>query len=124
MTVRAETVLAGLRATYGAVQLTAPSWSAEQQLGGPLDATGQQVVRVLGARQVLQAGLALAFPDEPLLGLGIGVDALHALSMLPVAVTVPRWRRAALVSALMGTAFATAGVLASGQLPATNPFVE
>jgi hypothetical protein len=121
MTMRAESVLASVRAGYGVVQLAAPRWSAEQQLGGPLDSGAQQVVRVLGARQVLQAGLALAFPDEPLLGLGVGVDALHALSMVPLAVAAPRWRRAALVSALMATAFAVAGVLAAGQLPAANP---
>ena len=90
MTVRAESVLAGVRAGYGVIQLAAPRWSAEQQLGGPLDPGAQQVVRVLGARQVLQAGLALAFPDEPVLGLGVGVDALHALSMVPLAVAAPR----------------------------------
>jgi hypothetical protein len=122
MTMRAESVLASVRAGYGAVQLATPRWSAEQQLGGPLDPGAQQVIRVLGARQVLQAGLALAFPDEPLLGLGVGVDALHALSMVPLVVAAPRWRRAALVSALMAAAFAVAGVLAAGQLPAANPF--
>jgi hypothetical protein len=114
---RAETVLASVRASYGAVQLAAPAWSAEQRLGGPLDPATLRVVRVLGARQVAQAGLALAFPAEPLAGLGVGVDALHALSMVPVAVATPRWRRPALVSGLMATAFAMAGVLAARRIP-------
>ncbi len=72
------------------------------------------MVRVLGARQVVQAGLAQfwlarSFPAEPLLGLGVGVDALHALSMVPVVAAAPRWRRPALVSGLTAAAFAIAG---------------
>jgi hypothetical protein len=119
---RAETVLAAARAGYGAVQLGAPGYSAEQQLGGPLDATTLRVVRVLGARQVAQAGLALAFPAEPLLGLGVAVDALHALSMVPLVLATPRWRRPALVSGLMATAFAVAGVLAARRVPGNRTF--
>ncbi len=122
MTVRAETLLVGVRAGYGAVQLAAPGYSAEQQLGGPLDPTTLRVVRVLGARQLAQAGLALAFPAEPLLGLGAGVDALHALSMVPLAVATPRWRRPALVSGLMAAAFAAAGVLAARRIPGNRTF--
>ena len=120
--VRAESLLASVRAGYGAVQLAAPGYSAEQQLGGPLDPATLRVVRLLGARQVTQAGLALAFPAEPLLGLGVAVDALHALSMVPVAATAPRWRRPALVSGLIATAFAVAGVLAARRIPGNRTF--
>ena len=122
MTVQAETVLAGVRAGYGLVQLALPGYSAEQRLGGPLDTTTLRVVRVLGARQVTQAGLALAFPAEPLLGLGVGVDALHALSMVPLALVTPRWRRPALVSGLTAAAFAAAGVLAARRIPGNRTF--
>ena len=122
MTVGAETVLAGVRAGYGVIQLALPGYSAEQQLGGPLDPATLRVVRVLGARQVTQAGLALAFPAEPLLGLGVGVDALHALSMVPLALATPRWRRPALVSGLMAAAFAAAGVLAARRIPGNRTF--
>ena len=122
MTLRAETVLATLRAGYGAVQLAVPGYSAEQQLGGPLDPATLRVVRVLGARQVVQAGLALAFPAGPLLGLGVGVDALHALSMVPVVAAAPRWRRPALVSGLTAAAFAVAGVLAARRVPGNQTF--
>ena len=117
MTVRAETVLAGVRAGCGAIQLAVPGYSAEQRLGGPLDAATLRVVRVLGARQVTQAGLALAFPAEPLAGLGIGVDALHALSMIPLVVAAPRWRRPALVSGLTAAAFAAVGLLTTRRIP-------
>ena len=122
MTMRAETLLAGVRAGYGAVQLAVPAYSAEQRLGGPLDPTTQRVVRVLGARQVTQAGLALAFPAEPLLGLGVGVDAMHALSMVALAAARPRWRRPALVSGLMAATFAAAGVLAARRIPGNRTF--
>ena len=122
MTVRAETVLAGVRAGYGAIQLAVPGYSAEQRLGGPLDATTLRVVRVLGARQVTQAGLALAFPAEPLAGLGIGVDALHALSMIPLVVAAPRWRRPALISGLTAAAFAAVGLLAARRIPGNQTF--
>jgi hypothetical protein len=125
VTVRAETVLATLRAGYGAVQLAVPRYSAEQQLGGPLDPATLRVVRVLGARQLVQAGLAQfglarSFPAGPLLGLGIGVDSLHALSMVPVAAAAPRWRRAALVSGAMAAAFAVAGALAAYRIPSNQ----
>ncbi|HEY6499544.1 MAG TPA: hypothetical protein VIZ20_08960 [Streptosporangiaceae bacterium] len=122
MTIRAETALASVRAGYGLIQLALPRYSAEQQLGGPLDSATLRVVRVLGARQVTQAGLALAFPAEPLLGLGAGVDALHALSMVPLALATPRWRRPALVSGLVATAFAAAGVLAARRIPGNRTF--
>ena len=122
MTMGAETVLAGVRAGYGVIQLALPGYSAEQQLGGPLDPATQRVVRVLGARQVTQAGLALAFPTEPLAGLGVGVDALHALSMLPLALAPCRWRRPALVSGLTAAAFAAAGVLAARRIPGNRTF--
>jgi hypothetical protein len=122
VSVRAQTLLVGVRAGYGAVQLAVPGYSAEQRLGGPLDPTTLRVVRVLGTRQLVQAGLALAFPAEPLLGLGVGVDALHALSMVPVAAAAPRWRRPALVSGLMAAAFAAAGVLTARRIPGNRTF--
>lgn len=122
MTVRAETLLSGVRAGYGAVQLATPAYSAEQRLGGPLDRATQRVVRVLGARQVTQAGLTLVFPAEPVLGLGVAVDALHALSMVALAAATPRWRRPALVSGLTAAAFAAAGVLAARRHPGNRTF--
>jgi hypothetical protein len=118
----AQTLLAGVRAGYGAVQLATPAWSAEQLLGGPLDPAALRVVRVLGARQLAQASLALAFPAGPWLGLGAGVDAMHALSMVGLAATGPRWRRPALVSGLMAAAFAAAGVLAARRIPGNRTF--
>ena len=124
MSVAPESVLAAVRAGYGSVQLAVPGWSAEQLLGGPMDPAGRRVVRMLGARQVAQAGLAVSFPDEPLLGLGAGVDAAHALSMAALALTGSRWRRPALVSGLIAIAFAAAGMLAARRTAPSHPIAR
>ena len=124
MSVAPESVLAAVRAGYGSVQLAVPGWSAEQLLGGPMDPAGRRFVRVLGARQVAQAALAVSFPDEPLLGLGAGVDAAHALSMAALAAGGSRWRRPALVSGLIATAFAAAGVVAARRTAPSHPIAR
>ena len=124
MSVAPESVLAAVRAGDGSVQLAVPGWSAEQLLGGAMDPAGRRVVRMLGARQVAQAGLAVSFPDEPLLGLGAGVDAAHALSMAALALTGSRWRRPALVSGLIAIAFAAAGMLAARRTAPSHPIAR
>jgi hypothetical protein len=106
-------LLAGVRAGYGAVQLLWPDHSAEQLLGGPLDPAARTGVRVLGARQLAQAGLTVAAPTAPLLTAGAGTDALHALSMAVLALADRRWRRPAVVSGLTAAAFAACGALAA-----------
>ena len=108
-------LLIGVRAAYGAVQLLLPAYSAEQLLGGPLESPGLAGVRMLGARQLAQAGLSVAAPTAPLLRLGAGTDAAHALSMAALALAGPKWRRPALVSGLTATAFAVGGALAARQ---------
>ena len=122
-------VLAGVRAAYGAVQLLLPAYSAEQLLGGPIEPPGLAGIRVLGARQLAQAGLSVAAPTAPLLRLGAGTDAAHALSMAVLALADPKWRRPALVSGLTATVFAVGGVLAARQATPderrnNNPAVE
>lgn len=107
----ANALLAGVRAAYGAVQLLLPAYSAEQLLGGALKPPGLAVVRVLGARQLAQAGLSTAIPTAPLLTLGAGTDAAHALSMAALALADPKRRRPAMVSGLTATAFAVGGAL-------------
>ena len=111
----ASILLAGLRAGYGAVQLLWPDRSAEQLLAGPLEPAARTGVRVLGARQLAQAGLTAAAPTPALLAAGAGTDALHALSMAVLALADRRWRRPAIVSGLTATAFAAGGALAARQ---------
>ena len=118
-----STLLAAVRAGYGAIQLAAPGCSAEHRLGGPLGPDARRVVRVLGARQLAQAGLCASAPTPPLLALGAGVDAAHALSMAALALAGRRWRRPAIVSGLIATAFAAAGALAARRAPAAGVYV-
>jgi hypothetical protein len=63
------------------------------------------VARVLGLRVLAQAGVDLARGGSPVV-LDVGVDASHALSMVPVAVAWPVHRRAACVSAAVAAGLA------------------
>lgn len=115
------TILSSTRAGYGALQLGLPACSAEELLGGPLDPRARLVVRVLGARQLIQAVLSGAAPSRAVLALGVEIDTLHALSMAALAAGDRRWRRAAGVSAISATCFALAGVLAARHTTPPSP---
>jgi hypothetical protein len=67
------------------------------------------IVRLLGARQLVQAAVQFAEPTPRVAFLGALADATHAASMLPVITFSRRFRRAALISG--GYAAASAGVL-------------
>lgn len=65
--------------------------------------------RVLGARLLVQgAATAARGGDAGAHGVGAGVDALHALSMVGLAAVSRSWRRRALVSAAGAAGFAAA----------------
>lgn len=66
------------------------------------------VVRVLGLRSMTQGGVIVAMPTRSMLAIGAGVDALHALSMVGVALFGPRHRRCALASAAVAAVSAAA----------------
>ena len=103
-----------VRGGYGALQLASPTLVSRRLLHGRLDTRGQGAARVLGARQLAQALASGPVPNYPVLALGVGVDLLHAASMLALAVTGRR-RRAAFTDALIAGAFAAAGALAARQ---------
>lgn len=67
------------------------------------------LVRLLGARGVVQGALIVAVPDPAVLALGASADAAHALSMVPVALGSKRYRRPAGISASIATVMAVAG---------------
>lgn len=104
--------LAAARAGYGMVELFAPGLLAERLLGQRLDPPARLIARILGARHLAQACVSGPAPTAAVLALGVEVDALHAASMIGVAVLSRRWRPAALISAAVAAGFATAGVLA------------
>ncbi|MCY0904151.1 hypothetical protein [Arthrobacter sp. H14-L1] len=106
------------RAGYGTVQLVAPNLLSERVAGLQLDGRATAVVRVLGARHLLQAAVVSvvqgsAPPGSPRASaahrLGSAVDALHAASMVLLAAADAKRRRAALTDAVV------AGVFAAGE---------
>ena len=68
------------------------------------------VLRVLGVRQVVQAGLTALAPTKGVLVLGAGVDALHAASMVGLAGLDAGRRRAGLLDACVAGSFAGASL--------------
>lgn len=73
------------------------------------------LVRLLGGRMLAQSGLELARTTRPVLRAGATVDALHALSMLALALGRPGYRRGALASATVAAASAVAGLTSTRQ---------
>jgi hypothetical protein len=63
------------------------------------------VVRVLGARLVVQHAVVLAAPESSVVRVASAVDLVHAASMLPL-LALPRYRRAALISGGFAAAYA------------------
>lgn len=63
------------------------------------------LVRVLGARLLVQHGAVLVAPDRRLVRLSSAVDLLHAASMVPV-VASPRYGPAARTSGALAAAYA------------------
>jgi hypothetical protein len=107
-----------LRGAYGLALCAAPGTVIGLAGGPPASRRARTVARVLGVRQLAQAaasGRALA-PDigtedrAALLTLSALVDALHAASMLGLAVLDPPRRRAGLADGLIALAFAAEAV--------------
>jgi hypothetical protein len=79
-------------------------------LGGADEArVPKRIMRVLGARHLVQAIAEHLFGDEAL-RVGACVDALHALTGFGFACVDVRWRRAALADAMITSGFAAVGL--------------
>jgi hypothetical protein len=72
------------------------------------------VIRVLGARELLQAALTGARPTRSVLAVGAVIDGLHAVSMLLLGITRREWRAPALVDAAAAAALGLLGAAAAG----------
>ena len=103
-------------AVWGAVQLVAPE-STVRTLTPDVPEPRAWIVRVLGARTVLQHVLVLAHPTRRVVLTGSAVDALHAASMVPLVLCWPRYRRPALVSGASATASALAQLATAPAAP-------
>lgn len=96
-----------VRAVYGMCELLAPDFVAGTLLGEAPDRGTRVVIRILGARHVVQAVLTVrAGPAAHRLG-GC-VDGIHAASMVVLAAMDARYRTPAAVNAAIAVVFAAA----------------
>lgn len=102
-------LVAGARVGWGVFLLACPDRPIRALTGVRLTPRDRHVLRVLGARQVVQAAVSLVHPSHRVLAVGSAVDALHAASCLGLAAADSRWRRGAVLGAADAAAFAFAG---------------
>lgn len=88
----------GTRIVWGAVLLASPD-RVLARCPDPVPGYARVAVRVLGARQIVEGAILARHSRRPPPEWSIAVDALHALSMLALAVARPDLRPAALRSA-------------------------
>ncbi|SDK43276.1 hypothetical protein [Arthrobacter sp. ok362] len=94
-----------VRAAYGMSELLAPDFVSGRLLGEAPDGRARAVIRVLGARHLLQAVLT-ARAGRTAHRVGGSVDAVHAASMIVLAALDGRHRRSAAANAALALVFA------------------
>jgi len=85
----------------GAVLLARPQEVANAAAGSVPPGSGW--VRLLGARYLAQGTVQASLPRPEVLELSVAVDALHAASMVGLAMLRAEYRRPALISAAVAT---------------------
>ena len=98
-----------LRAVWGAALLIDPDRVLRIVESHGVDGSGRAVVRVLGARQLLQAALSGLRPSPEVLAMGVWVDTVHSLSAVALALAVRRRARAGYTDAAIAGVWAAAG---------------
>jgi hypothetical protein len=101
------------RAGYGVTLLLQPGSAIRLATGRPPSRGACRVARLLGARHLAQATLTALAPRPGMFAAGTAADALHAASMLMLAVVDRTARRTALTDAMAEAAFAAAGLAAA-----------
>jgi hypothetical protein len=91
------------------LQITCPAQTISVAGGPPSEARAATVIRILGARQLLQAFATGLRPTSSVLAAGAAVDGVHATTMVALALRKREWRRAALQEALVASCLALAG---------------
>jgi hypothetical protein len=105
--VRRARGVAAVRAGIGLFCLISPDKALVSSQRGSLAA--RRVMRILGARHLLQAAVEAAQPTPAVLKVGAGVDAVHALSCLGFAVIGgARWRHGVLLNTVCALGFCAA----------------
>jgi hypothetical protein len=119
-------LLDAVRACYGGLLLAAPRRALSVCAPGRASPRTLGVVRVLGARHLLQTALTAGalsargpsegIPPGRALLAGSGVDTAHAASMIGLALAYRPLRRAALTDALLESTLAAFGIMAVRRL--------
>jgi len=97
------------RAGWGAGLLIAPDRVSALVRGVTPDGRARAVIRVLGARQLLQGVLSAASSTPAVLAVGVWVDGLHALSGVLFAAVDRRRARPVLLDAGLAATLAAVG---------------
>ena len=106
-----------VRAVWGCLLLLAPGWvSRRLRWAEGEHRRGRLVVRVLGARQLVQAGVTARWPERQVLGIGAGTDLLHATTAAWFAASGPGRRVAGGVDSMVAVIFAAAAWRARREL--------
>jgi hypothetical protein len=99
------------RAAVGTLWLAGLA-TGRPEAGAGLPTAGRAAATVLAVRDLVQGSWLVVQPGPPAAEAGAVIDVLHGLSMLPLVLVTPRYRKAAAVSAAAATGWA----LASGWL--------
>jgi len=100
-----------VQALWGLALVLAPGRMLLLLGGASEDRTPKRILRILGARHLLQASAEQCWGGVTF-ELGIWADGLHALSGIGFAYFDARWRRAALTDATITGGFAVFGLAA------------
>ena len=101
---------AATRTAYGVLLLLMPSVVIRVASGGPADRTPLVVGRVLGLRHLIQALIIERRRTCKRLLVGTAIDAVHALSMVGIAVLNKNHRQLAMLDAVLATGLAIDGL--------------
>lgn len=106
---RAAPLPLGVRSLWGALLVVVPGPVLRGLGGTDQGRAPRRVIRVLGARHLVQAGVEWRLGGRAR-ETGVAVDALHAATALGFGVLDRRWRRAAFTDATIATAFIGLGL--------------
>ncbi|MBC3762449.1 hypothetical protein ACUN7V_04815 [Quadrisphaera oryzae] len=110
-------LLQGARATWGAALLVAPGQVLRLAGEHQPDSRSLAVVRLLGARHLVQAAFSGRAPGRATLADGAWVDAVHALTSLALAAGDHPRARLALLDAVIAASWGAASARAARRVP-------
>jgi hypothetical protein len=101
-----------VRLTWGGLLVAAPATVLRMLAAGrPVTGSQARVIRILGARHVLQAAVELTRPTPRARRAGAAVDLLHAMTCAGAVAVSPEWRRPALADGIGALILAGGGLL-------------